>query len=226
MVAWGSVPAVDDESLDCGEDELPPLPQDLEARLDELFAQFGDRRPLEDAAVRELLWGVLERVGGLDEYRLNETTDGWAVEDARDEQHRRQLICEQRGFVVDCARGLDAIAGSAVEFTLALWTQCDPEEQPAKLVDEARAEIASELQISVDGQGERPPLEASKRDVEVSLRFTLRELAAEVAAAAHELSSSRLPGAAGSTMLHAAEAATFAAYEIRRALADQDAGGA
>jgi hypothetical protein len=149
------------------EDEFPPLAADLAAAIDELLSEFDDEASLEDAAVRELLWTVLERVGRLDEYRISETMGGWTVEDARDEEHRRQLIEEEPRFVSYCARELDEVAAAAIKFALALWIQCSGEwEELPKQIDDARAEVVSELQISVAHPGRRFPLEATKRDVE------------------------------------------------------------
>jgi hypothetical protein len=99
---------------------------------------------------------------------------GWTVEDARDEEHRRQLIEEERRFVSHCARELDEIAAAALKFVLALWIQCSGEwEDLPKQIDDARAEVVSELQVSVARPGRRFPLEATKRDVEASLSGTL-----------------------------------------------------
>jgi len=67
-------------------------------------------------------------------------------------------------------------------------------------------------------------LEATKRDVEASLSGTLWRVAAEVATSAHELATSRLRGAAGTTMLGSAAAVIFEAYEIRQAIARQPVG--
>jgi len=207
------------------EDEFPPLPADLAAAIDELLSEFDDEASLEAAAVRELLWTVLERVGRLDEYRISETMGGWTVEDARDEEHRRQLIEEERRFVSHCARELDEIAAAAIKFALALWIQCSGEwEDLPKQIDDARAEVVSELQISVAHPGRRFPLEATKRDVEASLSGTLWRVAAEVATSAHELATSRLRGAAGTTMLGSVAAVIFEAYEIRQAIARQPVG--
>ncbi|HEU4728942.1 MAG TPA: hypothetical protein VFT22_13655, partial [Kofleriaceae bacterium] len=69
--------------LDCDEDELPPLPGELVEAVDELFEELDDLHRLEDAAVRELLWRVLERVGRLEHFCLEEGgMFGRTVEDA------------------------------------------------------------------------------------------------------------------------------------------------
>ena len=54
-----------EDGLGCDEDELPPLPGELVDAVDGLFEELEDLHWLEDAAVRELLCRVLERVGRL-----------------------------------------------------------------------------------------------------------------------------------------------------------------
>ena len=105
----------------------------------------------EDAAVRELLWRVLERVGRLEHFCLEKARMvGRTVEDARDSEERDWLVEQERNFVGYCPRELDSIARSAIEFAVALWIQCSPDwEEPSQSVGEARTELVSELQIAV-----------------------------------------------------------------------------
>jgi hypothetical protein len=63
---WLRSGVVSEDELDACEDELPPLPGDLVEAVDEVFEELDDLRQLEDAAARELLWRVLERVGRLE----------------------------------------------------------------------------------------------------------------------------------------------------------------
>jgi len=113
--------------LDCDEDELPPLPGELADAVDELFEGLDDLHRLEDAAVRELLWRVLERVGRLEHFCLEEAgMSGRTVEEARDSEEREWLLEQERNFVGYCSRELDAIAQAAIDFAVALWIQCSP----------------------------------------------------------------------------------------------------
>ena len=125
-----------EDELDCDEDELPPLPDDLADAVEELFGGLDDLHRLEDAAVRELLWRVLERVGRLEHFCLEEASmSGRTVEDARDPQEREWLLEQERKFVGCCSQELDAIAQAAIEFAVALWIQCSPDwEEPSQSV--------------------------------------------------------------------------------------------
>ena len=134
---WLRSGVVSEDELDCCEhDELPPLPGELVEAVDELFEELDDLRRLEDAAVRELLWRVLERVGRLDGFCLEEASVfGRTVEDARDSEAREWLSEQERNFVGYCPGELDAIARAAIEFTVALWIGCSPDwEEPSQSV--------------------------------------------------------------------------------------------
>lgn len=146
-----------EDELDCDEDELPPLPDDLAGAVGELFGGLDDLHRLEDAAVRELLWRVLERVGRLEHFCLEEASmSGRTVEDARDPQEREWLLEQERKFVGCCSQELDAIAQAAIEFAVALWIQCSHDwEEPSQSVGEARTELVSELQIAGASPGRR-----------------------------------------------------------------------
>jgi len=225
---WLRSGVVSEDELDCCEhDELPPLPGELVEAVDELFEELDDLRRLEDAAVRELLWRVLERVGRLDGFCLEEASVfGRTVEDARDSEAREWLSEQERNFVGYCPGELDAIARAAIEFTVALWIGCSPDwEEPSQSVSEARTELVSELQIAAAPPGRRFALDATKRDVADSVEITLRGVASEVACAAHELADARLPGTAGTTMIGAAASLMFEAFEIKQAIARQALAG-
>jgi len=117
-----TVSVVSDDELDCcRDDELPPLPGELVDAVDELFDELDDLRRLEDAAVRELLWHVLERVGRLEGFCLEEASVfGRTMENARDSEEREWLSEQERNFVCYCPGELEAIAQAAIEFTVAL----------------------------------------------------------------------------------------------------------
>jgi hypothetical protein len=218
---WLRSSVVSEDELGCDEDELPPLPGELVEAVDELFEELEDLHRLEDVAVRELLWRVLERVGRLQHFCLEEAgMFGPTVEDARDSEEREWLLEQERNFVGYCPRELGAIAHAAIEFTVALWIQCSPDwEEPSQSVGEARTELISELQIAAAPPDRRFALEATKRDVADSMKGTLWCAASEVACAAHELADARLPGTAGSTMIGAAASLMFEAFEIEQAIA-------
>ena len=94
-----------------------------------------------------------------------------------------------------------------------------------KQIDDARAEGVSGAADQRRASGSAAPLlEATKRDVEASLRGTLWRVAAEVATSAHELATSRFRGDAGTTMLSGAAAVIFEPHEIRQAIARQPVG--
>ncbi len=150
--------------MDADEDELPPLPGELVEAVDELFDELHDLRHLEDAAVRDQLWCVLESVGRLDHVCLEEASMfGRTVEDARDAEEREWLSERERNFVRYCPQELDRIARAAVQFTVALWIQCSRDwEEPSQSVNEARTELVSELQMAAAPPGRRFPLEATQ----------------------------------------------------------------
>ena len=146
LETWLRSGVVSEDELDCDEDELPPLFGELVAAVDDLLEELDDVHQLQDAAVRELLWRVLERVGQLEHFCLEEAgMFGRTVEDARDSKERKWLLEQERNFVVYCPREREAIAQAAIEFTVALWIQCSPDwEEPSQSVSEARTELVSE----------------------------------------------------------------------------------
>jgi hypothetical protein len=156
--------------------------------------QLDDLRRLGEAAVRERLWRVLESIGRLEHFCLEEASIfSQTVDDARDTKEREWLMDQERNFVAYCPRELDAIAQAAIEFTVALWIQCSPDwDEPSQSVSEARTELVSELQIEAAPAGRRFLLEATKRDVADSIKGTLWRAASEVACAVYELADARL----------------------------------
>ena len=107
---------------------MPPLPGELAEAVDELLEELKDLHRLEDAAVRELLWRVLERVGRLEHFCLEEAgMSGRTVEEARDSEEREWLLEQERRFVGYCPRELGAIAHAAIEFAVASRIQYGPD---------------------------------------------------------------------------------------------------
>lgn len=212
---------VSDVAPDVDEDELPPLPAELSARVTAFLEELADLHALEHAAVRELLWRVLERIGRLEAFSLEQAgLLARGPEDARDDQEREELLEQERAFVAACPRKLETIAQAALAFTLALWLQCRPDwEDPAQTVTEVRTELDAELATEVAPPRRRHRLEPTKPAVTDSMKATLWRAASEVACAAHELADARFPGTAGTTMLTAAASLTVEAFDIRQAIA-------